>query len=269
MKLKFALTLIALLAASDSHAALKVTIKIGSFSQELTDNGPFDINSAVGTIETGTNFTGANAIGPTGMKYSLSSIFARFDSGIGLDGDLYGITMSISSFKEVTTASTPNGTVISLFASANDIPSILGEPAAASGSITMKQNNGVNTRNVWTAEYNNTYDDTNQLTTTPYGVSVRSGSQSRSSTQTFAPPNVFPEDPIVVDPFSSSTFSMGLLLQSTVAWTAPTPGTPTTPYDYSWSGSFQLQQVPEPSHTALPVGIAAGLIALQRRRVTR
>jgi MYXO-CTERM domain-containing protein len=38
---------------------------------------------------------------------------------------------------------------------------------------------------------------------------------------------------------------------------------------FSFTGTSGIEQTPEPSHTALPVGIAAGLLVLRRRRVIR
>jgi uncharacterized protein (TIGR03382 family) len=38
---------------------------------------------------------------------------------------------------------------------------------------------------------------------------------------------------------------------------------------FSFGGSSEIGQTPEPAHTALPVGLAAGLLVMRRRRVNR
>lgn len=263
MKLNFALSLIALLAAAtNSLAGFQITVKVGSDVRTIGDNLAGDENPLSGVIQ----IANLNDVGFGSTKYNWSSIYATWGvNNLGIDGNFYGLDVSVASIKEVTAGSTANGTVVSIYGSVNDLASLIGEPAAVSANIQVKANSGTTGSNRYTAAYDGRYDSANQLTTSPAGTVLLSGSAIRSSTTTYTR---FIDDgtPLNVSPFSSSAFSLGIGMSATTAWQTSAP---TTPYDYNFGGTLNLQQVPEPSHTALPVGLAAGFLGLRRRRVTR
>ena len=267
MNLKFAVSLLALLAAAtDSNAAFQIILTVGTDIRTIVDGGLGDEDADANEIF----IASLPDVGPSGALFNWTSITANWGPSSGIDGDLYGMDVSVASIRSQAAAPT-NGTVISIYASLSDLPSLVGEPLAASGNVTMKGNvasGASGTNNRYLSAYDARYDgatDPSQVTTVPTGTELFKNSSYRQGTSAYGF-NVFDSDPVTIGESTLSEFSMGMLMSSKIEYTT----TPTTTvYDFNYNGSLQLQQVPEPSHTALPVGIAVGIIAMRRRRATR
>ena len=126
----------------------------------------------------------------------------------------------------------------------------------------LSQDNANNTSDVTYGAYN---DPTTPDSTVPIGSSIFSGTESlyggiapgNNPTAEFVGYQTAPD-------FTSTTFSMGVYYG-----VVPTSKAGAAINQFAFQRTSLLEQVPEPSHTALPVGIAAGLVTLRRRRVTR
>jgi VIT1/CCC1 family predicted Fe2+/Mn2+ transporter len=157
-----------------------------------------------------------------------------------------------------------NNAQISVFANYADLPSIIGEPLRSNSSNTFQltSTSGASTTNSGNVVYGAYYDPSNTADSRTNGLAVYSGTQT--ITGSTAPSAAFYGFQDVGADFTTSTFSMGVFYGVT-----PTSTSITTRNTFAFSGTTFLEQTPEPSHTALPVGIAAGLLVLRRRRVMR
>jgi hypothetical protein len=266
MKLKFALSLIALLAAAtaDSHAAFQVTFRAGNASRTIVDGGAFDTNADPGIIQAA-NFTLTDST-DANFSYTFQSITVDWSVIPGVDGDGYAINAAAQ--MNGLNASSKNKTV-SMFASVTDLTSIIGEPAIATANSTISLRTpyptSTTTTKVGDVTYGAYYDTTNTLSTSPTGTSILSGTDGlfpRSNPQPDA--SAAFSNTVDAPDFTTSSFGMGVFYSVAV-----TNNTFTAAPRFSFGGSSQLEQAPEPAHTALPVGLAAGLLVLRRRRVIR
>jgi hypothetical protein len=263
MKLKFALSLIALLAATDSHAAFQITFRAGDAVKIIVDNGPDDTDRRLNRIS-GNSFFLTDSTDPN-FEYTFANYSANWSrTATGLDGDLYAINASVTD----VIGSSPDaiGKTVSMFASVNNLPSIIGEPARATANTTMSlQTPYASASKVADVTYGAYYDPTNAIATSPSGSSILAGTDQLFGRSTPAPDASAAFSGTVGAPsFSTSSFAMGVYYGVNVTGT----GFGFEPV-FTFSGSSQLEQTPEPSHTALPVGIATGLLVMRRRRVIR
>jgi hypothetical protein len=264
MKLKFALSLIALLAATDSHAAFQVTFKAGDASRTVVDGGAFDTNPDPGAISANsfilTDSTDAN------FSYTFQAISVDWSVIPGIDGDAYAINAAAQMNGASNAA---RGKTVSMFASVTDLTSIIGEPAVATANAAISLRTpypGATSLKIADVTYGAYYDTTNTLATAPTGTSILAGTDElfgRSNPQPDAAAGF--TDSLNAPDFSTNTFGMSVFYSVDVS----NVGTFNNAPRFSFSGSSQLEQAPEPSHTALPVGIATGLLVMRRRRVMR
>jgi hypothetical protein len=264
MKLKFALSLIALLAATDSHAAFQVTFRAGDASRTIVDGGAFDTNADPGVIQAA-NFTLTDST-DANFSYTFQSITVDWSLIPGVDGDGYAINAAAQ--MNGLNLNSKNKTV-SMFASVTDLTSIIGEPAIATANATISLRTpyptSTQSTKVGDVTYGAYYDTTNTLATTPTGSSILAGTDSlfpRSTPQPDA--SAAFSNTVDAPDFTTSSFGMGVFYSVAV-----TNNTFTAAPRFSFGGSSQLEQAPEPAHTALPVGLAAGLLVMRRRRVIR
>ena len=265
MKLNFALSLIALLAAaSDSHAAFQVTFRAGNASRTIVDGGAFDTNAEPGVIQAN-SFTLTDST-DSNFSYTFTTITIDWSILPGLDGDAYAINAT-AQMNGLNANS--KGKTVSLFASVTDLTSIIGEPAIATANSTISLRTpyptSTQSTKIGDVTYGAYYDTTNTLATTPTGTSILAGTDSlfpRSTPQPDA--SAAFSNTVDAPDFTTSTFGMGVFYSVAVA-----NNTFTAAPRFSFGGSSQLEQAPEPAHTALPVGLAAGLLVMRRRRVIR
>jgi len=265
MKLKSALSLIGLLAAAtDSHAAFQVTFRAGNASRTIVDGGAFDTNTEPNAISA-TSFTLTDST-DSNFSYTFQAISVDWSVLPGIDGDAYAINAAA----QMNGAnSSSKGKAVSMFASVTDLTSIVGEPAIATANagITLRTPYPTSTQStkVGDVTYGAYYDTTNTLATSPTGTSILAGTDSlfpRSTPQPDAAAGF--SNSVNAPTFSTSSFGMSVFYEVNVI-----NNTFTAAPRFSFSGSSQLEQAPEPSHTALPVGLAAGLLVMRRRRVNR
>jgi len=222
----------------------------------IVDGGPDDTNAIAGRIS-GNLFTLTDS---TGFSYTFDGYNARFTYSPtgGLDGARYSLTANITDL-----FGTSVGKSVSMYTSVSDFTSIIGEPARVSTNATLSlQGDGLsNPNNRAAVTYGAYYDNSNALTTSPSGVTILSGGDNLVGGSNSS--EAISTTPVNTSNFSSSSFSMGVFYSAQVNSVA---GADTN--EFTFTGSTTLEQTPEPSHTALPVGIAAGLLVLRRRRVT-
>lgn len=263
MKLKFALSLIALLAATDSHAAFQVTFRAGNASRTIVDGSIDDTDTDPNVIKANsfvlTDSTDSN------FSYTFAAISVDWSLIPGLDGDGYAINAA-AQMNGLNANS--KGKTVSMFASVTDLTSIIGEPAIATANATISLRTpypATSTTKVGDVTYGAYYDTSNTLSTTPTGTGILSGIDSlfpRSTPQPDA--SAAFSNTIDAPSFTTSSFGMGVFYSVAV-----TNNTFSAAPRFSFGGSSQLEQAPEPAHTALPVGLAAGLLVMRRRRVIR
>ena len=264
MKLKFALSLIALLAASDSHAAFQVTFSAGDAVRTIVDGGAGDTDANPRFI-TADSFTLVDST-DSNFSYTFTAISIDWSPITYIDGVGYAINAAAQ--MNGLNANSKNKTV-SMFASVTDLTSIIGETAGATANATISLRTPYPTSTqatkVGDVTYGAYYDTSNTLATTPTGTSILSGTDGlfpRSTPQPDA--SAAFSNSVNAPSFSTSTFGMSVFYSVAV-----TNNTFSAAPRLSFGGSSELGQTPEPAHTALPVGLAAGLLVMRRRRVIR
>lgn len=281
MNLKLALTLSALLAAPlSSSAGLTMTFNVGTTSYTIEDGGFEDNDGLVnGQITANTAIILDDGV----IRYSFASYFAAvaYQPLGGLNGAKYSIQSSVPSIQNLALSGAQNATTwaaaandnvghnaqVSVFVNYSGFTSTTGNPIRAQSNTTLQMtllsvNNANNTSSV---DYGAYYDSTNSEDSKTNGIEVFDGTKSLfghpSSADTAASFEGYYQ---TGDTFSTTSFSMGVFYG-----VVPTSTDGSTRNTFNFSGTSYLEMVPEPSHTALPVGIAIGFVALGRRRVTR
>ena len=279
MKLSLPLALAALLSVSTaSRAELTMTFKVGTSTLTISDNDlDYDADPAVGTIAA----SAAIRLTDGGIRYQFASYFAQatYQPLGGLDGARYSLNSAVPSISNLgLTANTPtanneaaddniNGLQVSVFTNYTGFTAIAGEPMRAQANTTLQMtatsvNNSANTSNVVYGAY---YDPTNAANVSPAGIETYAGSESLFGHSSASNPvAAFSGFNSVPGGFTANTFSMGVFYGMT-----PTSTSGAVQNTFNFGGTTYLEQVPEPSHTALPVGLAAGLLVLRRRRLIR
>lgn len=254
-----------------------MTFRVGDTFFTIYDNDlDWDADPAVGTIAA----TSAIRLTDSGntIRYQFASYFAQvtYEPLGGLDGARYSLNSAVPSISNLgltannTTANNAaaddniNGLEVSVFTNYTGFTAISGEPMRSQANVTFQMtgtsvNNSSNTSDVIYGAY---YDPTNGANESPAGLTVFSGSDSLFGAPSGSEPvAAFSGYEDVPAGFTTDTFSMGVFYGLT-----PTSSSGAVQNTFNFGGTSYLEQVPEPSHTALPVGIAAGLVTLRRRR---
>ena len=287
MKLKFSFALATLFAFPlSSHAVLRMTFKVGAASTTVADGSARDADGTVnGQIVANTSIDLNDGV----IRYSFASYFAAITYAPlgGLDGAKYSIQSSVPSIQNLalvgdafdedfqnpttwTEAADDNlvhNAQVSVYVNYDGFTSISGEPMRAQANTTLQMTLASlgNANNTSDIDYGAYYKPTVTNNANSGGIEVFGGSESLyghpTTSNTAAEFQGFDS---IGEPFTSNAFSMGVFYGVT-----PTSTTGATRNSFNFSGTSFLEQVPEPSHTALPVGIASGLLVLRRRRVMR
>ncbi len=257
-----------------------MTFSVGTASYTIEDGGLEDDDGLVnGQITANTSINVSDGT----IRYSFASYFAAitYEPLGGLDGARYSIQSSVPSIQNLAVSGPQNATTwaaaaddnlghnaqVSVYVNYTGFASISGEPMRSQSDTTLQMtltslNNANNTSDVVYGAY---YDPTDSNDAMTNGIEVFGGTESLFGHPTTSNTSAaFSGYNNVGAPFTTESFSMGVFYGVT-----PTSTAGASRNTFNFSGTSFLEQVPEPSHTALPVGIAAGLVALRRRRVTR
>jgi hypothetical protein len=266
----------------DSHAGLSITFRVGSPSLGYAEETAYDDDGFLDSGFTPNEITASQAIRLTmgGVRYQFASYYAKvvYLPNGGLDGGKYSIELSIPSIANLgLTSALPaannaaaddntQGVTVSVFANYTGFTSIANEPMRSQAAVTMQMTGGSvnNANNTSSIVYGAYYDPTDTENSSPDGLlSTFTGSANLFGAPSGSNPTAaFSGYSNVASNFTSTSFSMGVYYGVT-----PTSTTGAIQNSFSFTGTSFLEQTPEPSHTALPVGLACGLLVLRRRRV--